>query len=83
MKAAFQEKISLAEATADLVESLHQKFQDIKTHPVAPYEDEDFAMEVVIPKSYNAEAVEEACNRKCIELEDKYNVYILTRVISQ
>lgn len=83
MKVAFQEKNVLAEATANLIESLHQKFPGIKTEPIAPYEDEDFTLKVTAPSSIKTEDVEEECNRKCIEIEDKFDAYILTKVVSK
>lgn len=83
MKVALQEKSTLAEAVADLIEELHHKFSGIKTQSIIPYEDEDFAIEVTIPTAYNAESVEKECNEKCIELEDKYDVYILAKVVSE
>ncbi|MFQ5456132.1 MAG: hypothetical protein ACE5EA_08025 [Nitrospirota bacterium] len=33
-------------------------------------EDEDFTLEVIIPERYKIEAVEEECNKECIEIED-------------
>lgn len=83
MKVALQEKFTLAEAVAELIEELHNKFSSIKTRPIIPYEDEDFAIEVIIPKTYKAKSVEKECNIKCIELEDKYDVYILAKVVSE
>lgn len=64
-------------------ERLHQKFPSINTQPSTPYGDEDFALEVTIPKSHKLETVEEECNGECIEIEDKYDVYILTKVVPE
>lgn len=83
MKVAAIETVVLADAVAELVESLHQKYPGIKTRPVPPVEDEDFALEVETPSSFSSAVVEEDCQKECIRLEDKYNVYILPLVVQR
>ncbi len=70
----------MAEAVACFIERLHQQYPGLRISPVAPYEDEDFALEVVVPKDRDIEEVEEACHRECIDLEDRYGVYLLAQV---
>jgi len=83
MKVAAIDTIVLADAVADLVESLHQKYPGIRTKPVPPIEDEDFALEIEAPESFSTAAVEEDCQKECIRLEDKYSVYILPLVVQK
>jgi ubiquitin-protein ligase len=52
----------LAEAVAKLVDSLHHKYPGIKVKPISNYEDEDFAVEVTIPKDFPIDQVEETCH---------------------
>jgi hypothetical protein len=83
MKTLVKDKGSLADAVAELIESLHQKYPGIKTKTVQPIEDEDFAIEVIAPMSFSLEEVETETQKECIRLEDKYNVYILPLVVQK
>ncbi|HAK89241.1 MAG TPA: hypothetical protein DHV16_06615 [Nitrospiraceae bacterium] len=83
MKVTATETAVLADAVAELVESLHQKYPGIRTKPVPPIEDEDFAIEIESPASFSAADVEEECQKECIRLEDKYDVYILPLVVQK
>jgi hypothetical protein len=74
------EKI-LAEAVAKLVDSLHHKYPGIKVKPISNYEDEDFAVEVTIPKDFLIDQVEETCHLECIKTEDEYDMFILPKVV--
>ncbi|MBI3354027.1 MAG: hypothetical protein HY034_03960 [Nitrospirae bacterium] len=80
MKTATSDRILLADAVAELIETLHQKYPGIKTKPVPPVEDEDFTLEVDVPKTFSIEEVEKGCHSECIRLEDKYDIYILPLV---
>jgi hypothetical protein len=79
MKAA-SDKTLLADAVAELIEALHQKYPGIKTKPPPPIEDEDFTIEVEVPSQLSLEEVESECHKECIRLEDKYDIYILPLV---
>lgn len=83
MKTLVKDKSSLVDAVAELIESLHQKYPGIKTKNVQPIEDEDFAIEVIAPLAFSLEEVETECQKECIRLEDKYNVYILPLVVQK
>jgi hypothetical protein len=80
MKAAASDKTLLADAVAELIEALHQKYPGIKTKPTPPVEDEDFTIEVEVPPQLSLEEVESECHKECIRLEDKYDIYILPLV---
>ena len=82
MKAAVDDKILLADAVAELIEYLHIKYPGIRTKPIPPIEDEDFALEVEVPASLSAEEVETQCHGECIRLEDK-DVYILPLIVKK
>ncbi|MBI5141360.1 MAG: hypothetical protein HZA20_04105 [Nitrospirae bacterium] len=80
MKVAVSDNLQIADAVAELVEHLHIKYPGIRTKPVPSIEDEDFALEVEVPDSYELDTVEVECHLECIALEDKYGVYILPLV---
>ncbi len=75
-----QRERSLAEAVAILVEEIHRSFPAVSTHPIPPYEDEDFTLEVKIPASMDREEVMDACIRHAMQIEDQFGFSILTRV---
>lgn len=83
MKAATNDRILLADAVAELIEALHQKYRGIKTKPTPPVEDEDFTIEIEVPPQFSLEEVESECHKECINLEDRYNVYILPLVMQR
>ncbi len=83
MKATANKSVMLADAVAELIETLHLKYPGIRTKPVLKIEDEDFAVEIAVPPSYSLEDVEIECHKECIRLEDKYNVYILPLVMQR
>jgi len=72
---------SLAEAVTKMVNSLHSKYPGIKVAPISNYEDEDFTVEIVIPKDLSIDQVEETCHQECIKIEDEYNLFIFPKVI--
>ncbi len=71
----------LAEAVAKLVDSLHHKYPGIKIKPISSYEDEDFTLEVSVPKGVPIDQVEETCHKECVKTEDEYDLYILPKVV--
>lgn len=83
MKTLAKDKSLLADAVAELIENLHQKYPAIKTKTISQIEDEDFTIEVTVPLTLSAEEVEAGCHEECIRLEDKYDVYILPLVTSK
>lgn len=83
MKILAKDKNLLADAVAELIENLHQKYPTIKTKTIPQIEDEDFTIEVMVPLTLSAEEVEVGCHKECIRLEDKYDVYILPLVTSK
>jgi len=72
---------SLAEAVTKMVNSLHCIYPGIKVAPISNYEDEDFTVEIVIPKDLSLDQVEETCHQECIKIEDEYDLFILPKVI--
>lgn len=80
MKTSIIDMTLLADAVAELIENLHQRYPGIKTKTISQIEDEDFTIEVTIPPALTAEEVETGCQEECIRLEDKYDVYILPLV---
>jgi hypothetical protein len=75
-----QREKSLAVAVAVLVEEIHRSFPAVSTHPIPPYEDEDFTLEVRIPAGMDREEVMNACIRHALKIEDEFGYAILTRV---
>jgi len=70
----------LAEAVAVLIETIHHDFPLATTHPLAPYDDEAFTLEVRIPASMDRDTVRDACLRHALAIEDQSGFFILTRV---
>ena len=70
----------LAEAVAVLVEAIHHDVPGASTRPLAPYDDEDFTLEVRIPAGMDREKVRDACLRQALAIEDQCGFFILTRV---
>ena len=62
------------------IEQLHERFSEIRIRSIAPYEDEEFALEILVPTGVNIEEVEEFSLKECIYLEDHYDVYLLVKV---
>ena len=83
MKTLTRDKTALADAVAELIEKLHQQYSGIKTKTVSPIEDEDLAIEIDIPPSLFLDDVEAWCQKECIGLEDKYDVYLLPLVVQK
>ena len=71
----------LAEAVTKLVDFLHHKYPGIKVKPISTYEDEDFTLEVTVPRGVPLDQVEETCHRECLKAEDEYDLYILPKVV--
>jgi len=80
MKTLLGEQTVLAEAVTHFIERLHERFSDIRIRSIAPYEDEEFALEILVPTGVNIEEVEEFSLKECIYLEDHYDVYLLVKV---
>lgn len=80
MKSMLREQTALAEAVTEFIERFHQKFSGIRIRSITPYEDEDFALEIIVPTGMNTGEVEEFSLQECISLEDRYEVYLLTKV---
>lgn len=74
-----QEK-RLAEAVAVLVEAIHHDVPTASTRPIAPYDDEDFTLEVRIPAGLDRDTVMDICIRHALMIEDQFGFLILTRV---
>jgi len=72
---------SLAEALTKLVDLLHHKYQGIKITPISRYEDEDFTVEISIPKDLPIDQVEETCHIECMKIEDEYDLFIFPKVV--
>lgn len=70
----------LAEAVALLVEAIHQAFPAVVTRPIAPYDDEDFTLEVRIPAGLDRDTVLNACLQQAWELEQQFGFVLLPRV---
>jgi hypothetical protein len=71
---------SLAEAVAILIETIHRSFPTVSTHPIPPYEDEDFTLEVRIPADMDRDQVMNKCIEYALHIEDAFGFTILTRV---
>ena len=82
MKTTLRHQTVLREAVTFYIERLHQKFSGIRVRSISPYEDEDFALEILVPAGINREEVEEFSLQECISLEDRFNVYLLTKVLT-
>jgi len=80
MKPLTPKERTLAEAVALFVERIHQHYPGVKTSPISVYEDEDFAIEVLIPPELDKDEVREACLKECLRIEDEHEIYILPRV---
>lgn len=70
----------LAEAVAVLIEAIHREVPAAAVRPLAPYDDEDFTLEVRIPAGLDREAVMDFCLRQALAVEDRFGFVILTRV---
>jgi hypothetical protein len=70
----------LAEAVVVLVEAIHHDVPTVSTRPLAPYDDEDFTLEVRIRAGMNRDAVMDICIRHALAIEDQFGFLILTRV---
>jgi hypothetical protein len=65
---------------AVLVEAIHHDVPTASTRPLAPYDDEDFTLEVRIPAGMDRDAVMDICIRHALAIEDQFGFLILTRV---
>ena len=70
----------LTEAVATLVEAIHHDVPGVSTRPLAPYDDEDFTLEVRIPAGMDRDTVMDLCIRHALAIEDQFGFLILTRV---
>ena len=71
---------NLAEVVALLIAEIYKSFPAAATHPVAPYEDEDFTLAVEIPAGLNREQVMDECIRYALRIVDQFGFSILTQV---
>ena len=70
----------LAEAVTVLIEAIHREVPAASMRPLAPYDDEDFTLEVRIPAEMDRETVMDFCLRQALAVEDQFGLLILTRV---
>ena len=70
----------LAEAVAVLMEAIHHAVPRAAIRPLAPYDDEDFTLDVRIPADLDRETVMDLCLRQALAVEDQFGFLILTRV---
>lgn len=70
----------LAEAVAVLIEAIHREVPAASMRPLAPYDDEDFTLEVRIPAGMDRDTVMDFCLRQALAVEDQFGFLILTRV---
>jgi hypothetical protein len=70
----------LAAAVAVLIEAIHREMPAASMRPLAPYDDEDFTLEVRIPAGMDRETVMDFCLRQALAVEDQFGFLILTRV---
>ena len=70
----------MAEAVAILVEAIHHDVPTASIRPLAPYDDEDFTLEVRIPAGMNRDTVMDLCIRDALAIEDQFGFLILMRV---
>jgi hypothetical protein len=80
MSAVHPQDKRLAEAVAILVEAIHHDVPLASTRPRAPYDDEDFTLEVRIPAGMDRDTVMDICIRHALAIEDQFGFLILTRV---
>ena len=80
MKPPSAKERKLAEAVALFVGRIHHLYPGVRTSPLSRYEDEDFAIEVLIPLDIDKDEARDACLKECIRIEDEHDVYILPRV---
>ena len=71
----------LAEAAATFVDALHHIYVNISVRPIASYEDEDLALQVMIPSTLARDQVLDTCHRECLKIEDLYEVFLLPVVV--
>ncbi len=60
----------LSEAVAVLIAAIHQEVPAAVMRPMAPYDDEDFTLEVQIPAAMEWESVMDVCLRQALAVED-------------
>lgn len=70
----------LAEAVAVLIAAIHHAVPSAVIRPLAPYDDEDFTLEVRIPADLDRETVMDLCLHQALAVEDQFGFFILTRV---
>jgi hypothetical protein len=62
------------------MEAIHREVPAASMRPLAPYDDEDFTLEVRIPAGMDRETVMDFCLRQALAVEDQFGFLILTRV---
>jgi len=62
------------------VETIHHDMPGVSTRPLAPYDDEDFTLEVRISAGMERDTVMDLCIRHALVIEDQFGFLILTRV---
>ena len=80
MSAVHPQDKRLAEAVAILVEAIHHDVPMASMRPLAPYDDEDFTLEVRIPAGMDRDTGMDLCIRHALAIEDQFGFLILTRV---
>jgi hypothetical protein len=67
----------LAEVAAILVEAIHHDVPTASTRPLAPYDDEDFTLEVLIPAGMDRDTMMDLCIRHALAIEDRFGFLTL------
>ena len=70
MSAVHPQDKRLAEAVAILVEAIHHDVPMVSTRPLAPYDDEDFTLEVRIPAGMDRDTGMDTCIRHALAIEE-------------
>lgn len=70
----------LAEAVAVFMAAIHQDVPAAVMRPLAPYDDEDFTLEVQIPADLAWESVLDVCLRHALAVENQFGFLIVPRV---
>ena len=65
---------------AVFIEAIHREVPAASMRPLAPYDDEDFTLEVRIPAGLDGDTVMDLCIRQARAVEDQFGFLILTRV---
>ena len=73
----------LAVAVTRFIADIHRRIPQARVEPMAPYEDEDFTLAVIVSTGTDEEAVLDQCLAASAAIEDEMEIYILPRVRSE